>query len=103
MGDRVQPWPEAVHRRSAGERPVRFKERVLNRLVGVGVAEQLRAVSDERAAITVDDRLEGRFRPVPDELREPLVAVHPQRQSSQARGGHDLRVHVASRTVTHPR
>ncbi len=103
MSNRVQPWSEAVDRRSAGERPVGFEQSILNRLVGVAVAEQLRAMPDQRAAITVDDRLERRFGPLSDKHGEPLVALHPQRQPSQTGGGHELRIHEASRTVTDPR
>jgi len=103
MSNRMQPRPEAVDRRSGGKRPVRFEQSVLDRLIGVVVADQLRAMPDERPAVPVDDRLECCFGPLSDQLGEPIVALHPQRQPSQTEGGHELPIHEASRTVTHPR
>ncbi len=81
--DRVQPWPEAVHRRAAGKRPVSLEQRLLHGFVGVGLAQYLGAMRQERAPVPVDDRLERRLRPESGELGEALVALHPQRQPGQ--------------------
>jgi hypothetical protein len=38
---------------------------------------------EQRAPVSVDDRLERRLGPESRELGEPLVALHPQRHPSQ--------------------
>jgi hypothetical protein len=47
----------------------------------------------------VHDRLERGFGSLSDQLGQPVVAVHTQRQPSQPGGGHELRIHESSRTV----
>ena len=83
VGDRVEPWPEAVHRRAAGERPVGLEQGLLNRLVGVGISDHLCAVREQGPPVPVDDRLERRLRPESGEFGQPGVALHPQRQPGQ--------------------
>ena len=83
VGDRMEPWPEAVHRGAAGERPVGLEQGLLNRFVGVGVSDHLCAVRDQGAPVPVDDRLERRLGPESGEFGQARVTLDPQRQPGQ--------------------
>jgi hypothetical protein len=70
-----------------------FEQGLLHGLVRVVMADDLRAVADERRPVAVHNRLERRLGAEPDQLGQPLIALHPQREGGEPSRGSQSWVH----------
>ena len=73
--DPVQPGPQVELRAVAVHRLVGLHERLLHHVLGALRRQQARHVAHQRAAVALDDRLEGRLGPGADEVHQALVRL----------------------------
>src|SRR5215218_4258434 len=78
LGDPVQPRPRLAHLDAALKRRPGVDERLLHRVLGARLRQQLADVPVQRLAVAVDQRLERALVPFARELDQALVALRPQ-------------------------
>src|SRR6185312_1080671 len=88
-GDAVQPRAQVEIRLVAGHRLMGAEEGLLNGILGAGRGQDAGAVGQQRAPVTVDDRLEGRGVAGAHEVDQPRVALRTQQRGAREACGLD--------------
>ncbi len=94
MGDAIQPRAQVAHLGPGPQRLPRAHEARLQHVLGERLAQQPAQVALQRAAVALDDGLEGMVVPVGRERGQTAIALGAQQRGGQQRR-HDRETTVA--------